>query len=742
MVFDKIQNRLTRAIHAQPPFSRALTFLFFVFLMGNLSALIDLFLHPWIPYFDKEHLVAGAVSAILTGLVLGGLLIYMGLLEKMLLARERTEAALQEATAAALDEKLRTEAVIAAIGDGLSIQDRNYNILFQNNVHKKLMGDHTGDFCYRAYSLMSDSREKCPVTLAFEDGEVHRVERQVKINGSSRYFEITASPLKDSSGVITAGVELVRDITKRKRIEAELIESERRFRSILDGIHLIAVMLDRQGNITFCNDFLLELTGWERDEIMGRNWFDTVLPANDRERTLAVFTTVILTSSFPSYHENEIISRAGERRLIAWYNTILKDAHGEVVGIASLGDDITKRRQDEEEQMRLQIQLRQAQKMEAVGQLAGGIAHDFNNILTAIGGYGALLLMKMKTHDPLRNDVEQILASSERAAHLTHSLLAFSRKQIINPKPVDLNRIVQGIEKLLSRLIGEDIDFKARLAAGHLTVMADSGQIEQVLMNLATNARDAMPGGGLLTIETVSVSLDDDYSKSHTYVIPGKYALLSVTDTGMGMHETTRERIFDPFFTTKEVGKGTGLGLAMVYGIVKQHNGYINVYSEPGRGTSFKIYLPLISVSAAQSKLQHTAVAPVRGKETVLLAEDEAAVRKLMRAILEEFGYTVVEAVDGEDAVRAFTENKDRIELIVLDVVMPKMNGKEAYNRIRQARPGIKVLFTSGYTADIVHKKGILEEELSFISKPVAPQEFIRKIQEVLGKSSGETSSV
>lgn len=695
--------------------------------------LADFIFHPQNPYLDSEHVIAGVISAFLTAALLGILFLYMHLLEKSTLASRQSEAQLQKAMAAAVDEKLRSEAVIAAMGDGVSIQDRNFTVIYQNDIHRKRMGDHVGERCYRAYRMLDEVCDGCAAVRSFSDGGVHRMEYEREAEGAVRHYEITTSPIRDSSGATTAAVELVRDISEHKRMEAELIESERRFRSIFETVHLVAVTLDRQGLVTYCNDFLLELTGWERSDVLGRNWFDMFIPAGEREQIREIFTTVMLTSTVPSYHENGIVGKSGERRLIAWYNTVLFDARGAIFGIASLGDHITMRRNAEEEKERLETQLRQAQKMEAVGQLAGGVAHDFNNILTAITGYGSLLRMKMKNDDPLRREVEHILASSERAARLTRSLLAYSRKQIINPKPVDLNRVVQGIERLLMRLIGEDIELTARLTTGELTVMADAGQIDQVLMNLATNARDAMPDGGGLLIETEAVTVSRAEHRSNYSLVPGRYALLSVTDTGTGMDKKTRERIFDPFFTTKEVGKGTGLGLAMVYGIIKQQNGYIEVSSEPGRGTTIRIYLPLLGAPAEASAAGRDDAVPLRGSETVLLAEDDATVRNLMKTVLEDFGYRVIEAVDGDDAVRLFSENGDRIDLVVLDVVMPKMNGKDSYLRIRETRPDIKVLFTSGYTADIMHKKGILEEGLNFISKPVSPQDFLQKVRDVLG---------
>ena len=339
--------------------------------------------------------------------------------------------------------------------------------------------------------------------------------------------------------------------------------------------------------------------------------------------------------------------------------------------------------------------------------------------------------MKLPVDGPLRTYVEQILASSERAANLTQSLLAFSRKQVIDLKPIDLNAVIARVERLLQRLIGEDIEFRTNLAPGCLSVLADSVQIEQVLMNLVTNARDAMPNGGMLLIETSPFEMDEEFPRTHAYGKPGHYALITVTDTGVGMDEKTRVKIFDPFFTTKEVGKGTGLGLAMVYGIVKQHSGYINVYSEPGKGTSFKVYLPL---TASPDRSPAAAMPDIsdHGTETVLLAEDDREVRNLTRTVLEDFGYRVIEAVDGEEAVAKFLAHPGAVDLLVLDIMMPRKNGKEAYLEIKKARPGIKALFMSGYTADMIHKKGILEAGLDFALKPISPTDFLKKVREVL----------
>ncbi|MBI3592703.1 MAG: response regulator [Nitrospirae bacterium] len=477
------------------------------------------------------------------------------------------------------------------------------------------------------------------------------------------------------------------------------------------------VRLTQKTNAIASGDYSIRIESRKKDEV------------GDLERDFNKMVEVLNNSRIEVENkrkELEKINHELERKVLERTKE-LSDANAALLQAL---EDIKKETEDKK---KLEAQLYHAQKMEAVGTLTGGIAHDFNNILTAIIGFGTLMRMDMRADDPNRTYLKEILNAGERAIQLTQGLLAFSRKQIINPKPVKLNEIIKGIEKLLKRILREDIKFKAILADEDLTVMADSGQAEQILMNLTTNARDAMPAGGILTIGTELVNLDNEFIKTHGYGGIGKYALISVSDTGIGMDDNTRERIFEPFFTTKELGKGTGLGLAVVYGIIKQHNGYINVYSEHGKGTTFRIYLPAIK---SEFKEAEPAAPPAlkRGTETVLIAEDDAAIRKLTKDMLEGSGYKVIEAVDGEDAVHKFVEDKDKIELLILDVVMPKKNGKEAYEEIRKINPDIKAVFLSGYTADIIHKKGILEEGLNFISKPVSPDEFLRKLREVLDK--------
>jgi len=527
---------------------------------------------------------------------------------------------------------------------------------------------------------------------------------------------------KHTSDLTFALERMKREMIERERAEEALKESEKKYRTIFEESKDVISLSSPESRLLDINLAGVELLRYSsKQELLAIDVKKNLYVDPDDLETIQ---RLLQERGYVKDFEAGLKRKDGELLTVLITAEAVFDVWGVMTVYRGVWHDVTETR-------RLEQQLLQAQKMEAIGQLAGGIAHDFNNMLTAITGYGNLLLMDLDEDSPLKPSVDHILSSSERAANLTRGLLAFSRKQILSPKPVDLNDIVTTIEKLLSRIIGENIILRTVLAKRDVMILADSGQLEQVLINLCTNARDAMPGGGIIFIETSIEEFDGKLPNDPSAGKAEPYAVLAVADRGSGMDAKTRGKIFEPFFTTKEQGKGTGLGLSIVYGIIQQHNGHIQVYSEPDRGTVFKIFLPLISDGVKKNE-ERTRLQLVAGAETVLLAEDDNAVRNLISNILQGSGYKVIEAVDGESAIALYRNNSTQISLLLLDVVMPGKSGKEAYDTIRNINPGIKALFMSGYTADILNTKGNLQADVNFIYKPVSPIELLRKIRQVL----------
>jgi two-component system, cell cycle sensor histidine kinase and response regulator CckA len=664
-------------------------------------------------------------------------------------------------------------------------------------------------------------------------------------------FLLTVTPLSDDhpKGAIVMYV----DVTAKRETESSLRESERRFSDMLGNVELVSLMLERDARITYCNDYLLRLTGWRREEIIGRDWIELFIPPANHDEIRSLLARRLAGQGSESHHENPILTRSGEQRLIQWNNTVLRSAAGTAIGVASIGYDITHRKEAEtalkesEERFRstfeqaaagmgyttpegrwvrvnqrlcdivgytreelltlthqdithpddhdldtdarrklitdelqtlsrekrylrkggspvwvdvtvstlrnesgeakyfiavvqditarkeLELELFHAQRMEGVGQLAGGIAHDFNNLLTVISCRSQLALERMAPRDPLRREFDLIYKTSARAAALTHQLLAFSRKQVLQPKVLDMNELVNNSTNLLKRLIGENIDLAFVPAPDAGRVRVDPGQLEQVIVNLAVNARDAMPDGGRLTIETSNVTLAAEYTALHAGVTPGPYVALTVSDTGTGMDRAVQARLFEPFFTTKGPGYGTGLGLATVYGIVKQSDGHIRVYSELGHGTVFKVYLPRTDALPEAASVAPPGGLPA-GTETVLLVEDENEVRHLAHEVLGVLGYTVLEAASPGEAILIAERHVGLIGLLLTDVVMPGMSGRALASRILAERPETKVLFMSGYTDDAIVRHGVLEPGTSFLEKPFTVEALAVKVRKELDR--------
>jgi len=548
-------------------------------------------------------------------------------------------------------------------------------------------------------------------------------------DGTTFPIDVHTNPIINHGQV--CGVRgIVVDISERKAVEQTLSASEAKYRAIFENTGTATLIVEHDTTILLVNTEFERLSGFSKAEIEGKKSWTEFVHSDDIERHKQINELMKINfDAAPNRYEFLFVDRKGDIKNV--FITI-----GMVPGtnqqVASLIDN-TEQKRNEEARKKLESQLLQSQKMEAIGQLAGGIAHDFNNILTTILGYSDLALLKIHNTETLKDYINYILTAARRAVGLTGGLLTFSRRQIVKLKPLNVNDVVDTMRGILARLLTEDIELKTEISDIDLIVMADETQLSQVLINLATNARDSMPNGGKIFIGTRKFVMDDDFVSQNVFGRKGDYVQISFSDTGSGIEKGMIDKIFEPFFTTKEVGKGTGLGLSIVYGIIKEHKGFINVYSEKEKGTTFNIYIPMISTKTETFSKNEEIV--LGGNETILVAEDDISVRTLTRTILESKGYTVLEANDGADAIKVFEYNKDRIDMVMLDVVMPNKNGQEANEAIQRIRPGVPVLFISGYTADIVFEKGIGGVEINFISKPLLPDELLRKVRSVIDKA-------
>ncbi|GFO55696.1 hypothetical protein GMSM_27030 [Geomonas sp. Red276] len=617
-----------------------------------------------------------------------------------------------------------TDEILAHLVDGVVLADRSGTIVSFNQAAGTIFGYRPDEMTGAPLSTILGSALEGEISLpeGDRDGERAAVRELTgsRKDGSAVPVELSLSPFR--LGRAWLWLAVVRDVTTRKESREQMEQTLSLLRGTLESTGDGIMVRDLEGRPVIYNRRFTEL--WRIPPEVMATGNDPLIRSHVKAQVKDPDAFMSLTN-----HQYEAIGQES-RDLIQFQDGRVMERFSapQVIGEEIVGRVICYR--DITEQNALEQQLRHAQKMEALGTLAGGMAHDFNNILTVVMGFARLIAMDLPKEHPLRHPVDQIMNASERALALTGSLLAYSRKQPMTPLPMRLNDRLRITQKFLARLIGEHIELITRFSTEELTVMADGNQLDQVLMNLAANARDAMGGKGCLVIGTRRLEIGEDFVRLHGYGKAGSFALLSVSDTGAGMDEATREKIFEPFFTTKPSGQGTGLGLSIVYGIVKQHQGYITVYSEPGQGTTFNIYLPLVDFVPVADAVERRE-AP-GGSETILVAEDDPGVRTLLRSVLTGAGYRVFEAENGAEAVERFREHREEIDLLILDVVMPGKNGREALEEIRKVAPGTGALFISGYTADIVDRNGLVESGTELVMKPLLPDQLLATVRERL----------
>ena len=641
--------------------------------------------------------------------------------------RERAEKALRES-----EQHYRTLAESAE--DTIFILDHQGCFQYMNHFGASRAGDRTENIVGKRLTKVfpTDVAEKQMLALrmVLESGKPSFHEIQI---GTEAWSDVRLIPISAQSGQVGSVMGIARDITERKRSEETLRRSEEKFQKLFNEAPVGYMELDAEGCIAQVNQTELTMLGYTADDLLGQPvWNFVVEEQSAREKVKAKLSGLLQCGKA---FERNYKRKDGTALPVVIEDALIRDADGKITGIHSALRDVSEHKRVEKEMADLQEQLRQSQKIEAIGRLAGGVAHDFNNLLTVIKGYSQLSLLDLKENNPLWENIQEIQKATQRATDLTRQLLAFSRRQILDPKVLDLNSLLRDTEKMLRRMIGEDIELITLLSEDLGRVKIDPGQMEQVILNLAVNARDAMPSGGKLTIETANVESDEGYALTHLGVIPGRYVRLSVSDTGVGMSREVQEKAFDPFFTTKEKGKGTGLGLSTVHGIVTQSGGKIWVYSEPGHGTTFKIYFPTIEGELDTLRGKEDTESLPGGNETVLLVEDDPSVRDLANRLLKQQGYRVLEAANGEEALSLARENTtEKIHLLLTDVVLPQMGGKELADRLKISQPDLKVLYTSGYTDYAIVHHGVLNSGTHFLQKPFSLKTLSQKVRGALDK--------
>jgi PAS domain S-box-containing protein len=627
----------------------------------------------------------------------------------------------------------RLHQALESTTEGVGISDENGRVIFLNKALMRMSG-YDVEGLDRAGGLpvlyKEDKAAREAIDAAFADrtwtGELTLIHR----DGETLPIEASAAPIRDATGNVIGGIGIHRDISERKTAEAELRRSEEKYRELYQQAPVMLHTIDPEGRLLEVNEQWLKTMGYTREEVIGRRAHD-FLTEESKQRQQDEVIPRFHADGFVRDEAFQAVTRNGAIIDVLATAFSKTDADGAPTPYTVSIRDITEYKRAEEERARLERQVVRSQKMEAIGRLAGGVAHDLNNLLTPILGYAELLLIESEGADHRTEPLEQIINACTRARDLVRQLLAFGRKQTLEYKPLNINQILADLEKLLRRTIREDVHLTIVPSSRVRIIMGDPGQIEQVVMNLAVNAADAMPDGGELTIETLPVELDEEYALTHAEVTPGEHILLAVSDTGHGMDDKVRSQIFEPFFTTKGKG-GTGLGLATAYGIVKQHGGNIWVYSEPGRGTTFKVYLPASGSIDIQKRVLENRRTDLKGAETILLAEDDLLVREIAADLLVRQGYTVLSAKNGMEALEILGGHGGEIDLLLTDVVMPEMNGKELYSKVAEKHAAIRVLYMSGYTDNVIAHHGVLDEGVDFIQKPFTIRALAEKVREVI----------
>jgi len=625
----------------------------------------------------------------------------------------------------AIKNRTQTQNIFQAIGHPALILDKAHHIFSANNAALELLGMNEGEIfgkhCYELFHQSFSPPEGCPHQKMLKSGKFEKTEMEIEV--LDRVFLVSCTPVFNEEGGLDHIIHIATDTTDQNRAEKELKESELRYRELVENQPAIICKLDPGGKTRFVNPRIEEITGYGADELTGRNWWETFYPDEGREVVDELYRR--FGHGDVKGFEMELCTKHGSRRTIIWDSFNQWDENGELVEIKGSGIDVTDRK-------RLEDQLNHSQKMESLGRLAGGVAHDFNNQLSVIMSISEVLSRELASQGGLKEDIDLIRNAADKSAALTRQLLTFSRKEVVKPKVLNVNEAISGTEKILGKVLGEDIKLEVRPGENVADIKMDHGHLEQIIMNLAVNARDAMPRGGKLLIETANAALDREYTDSHALVKPGAYVMIVISDTGEGIDKETLEYIFEPFFTTKDKGQGTGLGLSTVYGIVERAGGHIRVYSEPGHGTTFRIYLPLEDEEKREMEEAPKLRGLPAGSETILVVEDDDMVRETIVRLLSISGHEVIEAESGEQGLEKLEQNKDRVAVIISDVVMPGISGKELAERVLEQNPGIKIILTSGYPDMTVAFHEALDERFLLLQKPFTADELFERVEEAL----------